>query len=616
MKNKKALIVIGLFILLFSIIGMSYAFWQLRLSQIGENQIASSCFDVKLEKEGTTIYLDKAFPIDDEEGRTLTPYKFTITNKCDANASYQINLETLEKYNTNTMITEDIRLNAEYIRAQLNEVVIEEELETEIEKEIVNLNDDIKVSPTLDNEEVKSYDAFNLATGYLKPKESKSFALRIWLDGKLTVEDNKDAMNKTFVSKITVVTSYLSESQMKPQVDLELAVCESNIIAQAKVASFEENSINTYEFKLDDNPDWETSESLTKSYSVNPGNHTVTLKVTTNTGVVSEIKKTIKTEIYEEPTTAVLGGKTIELTTEGNGLYKVGHCDVTGTTDDIGFSQEEYRYAGVNYDETSNPTDYVRFNEELWRIIGLVNVKTSSGNIEQRLKIIKDESIGSYAWNNENNNDWTQSTLMKILNEAYYESTNGNCSQYGAYNCDFNTKGIKETTKGMIDDEIIWNIGGWDTSNVLTEAIYNYERGQIGGYDAPTKYEWSASNTIEEITFHSIGIMYASDYGYAVGGTNRNICLSETTLWNYNECYDKDWLYFDREQWFLMPNSLGNLFAFYVYSYPSGRVIADDDRVYSPFGTHPVVYLSSKVKIVDDGHDGSYENPYDLELTE
>ena len=61
-----------------------------------------------------------------------------------------------------------------------------------------------------------------------------------------------------------------------------------------------------------------------------------------------------------------------------------------------------------------------------------------------------------------------------------------------------------------------------------------------------------------------------------------------------------------------MPNSESGLMAFYVYSYPKGRVIASDDRVYSPFAIHPVVYLSSSVKITEGT--GEYNSPYELAM--
>ena len=55
-------------------------------------------------------------------------------------------------------------------------------------------------------------------------------------------------------------------------------------------------------------------------------------------------------------------------------------------------------------------------------MIGLVNVRTSDAKIEQRLKIIKNESIGDYSWDSNNSNDWTNASLMEMLNNGYYNS--------------------------------------------------------------------------------------------------------------------------------------------------------------------------------------------------
>ena len=61
--------------------------------------------------------------------------------------------------------------------------------------------------------------------------------------------------------------------------------------------------------------------------------------------------------------------ETVDATT-GNGLYAVPH---TSESLEEAYRQTEYRYGGVN------PNNYVHFNDETWRIIGLVNVKTKEG---------------------------------------------------------------------------------------------------------------------------------------------------------------------------------------------------------------------------------------------
>ena len=44
---------------------------------------------------------------------------------------------------------------------------------------------------------------------------------------------------------------------------------------------------------------------------------------------------------------------------------------------DKAWNQTEYRFAGVNYTSADTPYvhNYVEFNNEIWRIIGLVNVR-------------------------------------------------------------------------------------------------------------------------------------------------------------------------------------------------------------------------------------------------
>ena len=119
------------------------------------------------------------------------------------------------------------------------------------------------------------------------------------------------------------------------------------------------------------------------------------------------------------------------------------------------------RYIGAD------PNNYVRFNDELWRIIGVFNnIDNGSGTKETRLKIIRDEPIGNYSWDYDGtgsfDNDWTTSTLMNLLNNgAYYNRTTG--SYYNgsttAISVDFSTIGLTSDAKSMIGNAK-WNLGG------------------------------------------------------------------------------------------------------------------------------------------------------------
>ena len=250
----------------------------------------------------------------------------------------------------------------------------------------------------------------------------------------------------------------------------------------------------------------------------------------------------------------------------------------------------------------------------LWRIIGAFNnIDDGTGTKETRLKIIRDEPIGNYSWDNKGRsgeNDWSTSALQQVLNSgAYYNRTRGECpngSNGATTSCDFSSIGLTETAKAMISNAK-WNLGGTanysSSSNGLTSHFYGYERGTTVYSGRPI--EWIGQ----------IGLMYPSDYGYATSGgssVNRASCLAiELNNWDsssYSDCMNNDWLYSRTDQWILTPNSASSDFVFRVYSI--GNVT--HYYAHSREAVSPALYLSSNVRIT--GGDGSHDNPFILSL--
>ncbi|HIR74787.1 TPA: hypothetical protein IAB95_04745 [Candidatus Ventrenecus avicola] len=183
-KNKKVKILLVVLVAII-FIGGTYAYWRLTLTQTEQNELASACFDITISDEQNDINLQRAAPISDEEGMSLTPYTFTITNNCSTFASYSVNLELL-----NTIL-EANRLSAGFVKVMLDE------------NTPTVLNTNTNVTPTLDN----AYEAYELTTGYLDANASVTYNLRLWIDQDVTIED--DAMNKQLESKITITASYV-----------------------------------------------------------------------------------------------------------------------------------------------------------------------------------------------------------------------------------------------------------------------------------------------------------------------------------------------------------------------------------------------------------------------
>ena len=267
----------------------------------------------------------------------------------------------------------------------------------------------------------------------------------------------------------------------------------------------------------------------------------------------------------------------------------------------------DYRYIGAD------PNNYVKFNDELWRIIGVFDTDDGTGKVEKRLKIIRNESIGSYSWdyNSAGNytNEWSTAQLNNLLNSgAYYNRTTGTYynNSTTASNVDFTTTGLTEKAKAMIGNAK-WYLGGTanydSSSNGLASHWYKYERG-TGVYSGRST-SWTGK----------VGLMYPSDYGYATSGgttTNRASCLAKE-MYNWDDssvsdCKNNDWMYNSNIwQWTITPRQdyTSIVFSVYYTGFVSINIASNDS------GARPVVHLNSAIKVITGS--GTKESPYILE---
>ena len=233
----------------------------------------------------------------------------------------------------------------------------------------------------------------------------------------------------------------------------------------------------------------------------------------------------------------------------------------------------EYRYIGAD------PDNYIQFNNELWRIIGI---------FDGQLKIIRNESLGNMQWDDDDEqhpygeNDWSKASLQTYLNNDYYGTIDSN-----------------DQTK--IDSTYVWKLGGSSIENDLTaQMFYERERGTDVYSGRPT--EWTGS----------IALMYSSDYGFSTSGgstTNRSSCLAKE-LYNWDsveDCYTNSWLYdSSTTQWTLAPNASDSYDVFRVFR---GGFVRNGVVSYSS-AVRPALYLLSNVEIVSG--DGTSSSPFIL----
>ena len=395
---------------------------------------------------------------------------------------------------------------------------------------------------------------------------------------------------------------------------------EISILKTSTTNSFEENDVKAYLTDGNDNAlvnpilisNLGNSKKIANakviynnSFMYNNSNeiqtHTYRLRVWLKSDI-NMSKYTVKQEIDDSKTNISLTGCTfkfkvnvstieqetgvdtlIKLTNNQNdsGLYTITHpADSTlqiGATESI----TEYRYRGAS------PKNYVTFNNETWRIIGIFPTEDENGNIENRIKLIRNESIGKYYWNTtivsstNSYNNWTGAELNTYLNGDYYNT-------------------LTSEAQSMIGSSKYY-LGGFNADTQTSVDMYSYER-KISGRDYYT-------GTNPNSWVGKLGLMYVSDYGYASANCEtKALYNSSDETQDLRACNDTNWLYNIKvDEWLLPQDGRSSRDAFYVFS--GGNVYGYNVRYYQ-FAVRPVLYLTSAVQIT--GGEGTESSPYQL----
>ena len=248
---------------------------------------------------------------------------------------------------------------------------------------------------------------------------------------------------------------------------------------------------------------------------------------------------------------------------------------------------------GVRY-KGNNPNNYIWYNKELYRIIGKTPVCTAvntdgtckTWNNNGLVKIIRNDSIGglSYNANTTSSSTWVGSTIQKNLNECFLGKINSRnnttCATYcysyydsslkPVSKCDYTQNGIASSGDyyNMIYVGVYWNIG--ITNNAST-----------------TNYVKEAANQSSEQI--KIGLMYASDFGYAMNDTVNN-----------------NWLFTEGNEWTM------SAFTSAAPIYISDNGNSSRNSSIHGYAVRPVLYLKSNVYVISG--DGSEGNPYKIML--
>lgn len=277
--------------------------------------------------------------------------------------------------------------------------------------------------------------------------------------------------------------------------------------------------------------------------------------------------------------------------------------DVNGLIKDTSYDKN-IRYSGSNI----SVNNYIEFNDELWRIIGVFNVSNGS-ETEKRVKLVRNDSIGIYSWDSTEEtvnegygtNEWSNSKIKSLLNDKYYNSLSSTCytnSNLVQESCNFTSKGLNSSSKELIEN-VKWSIGkvnyeGTEPYTLFVDDVYTAEETET----------WTGL----------VGLINISDYSYASGNplcqsNIRNGITIKNDDYNVDNCIcnEKNWLYKSTNYWTISGNNSNNNEAFNVIYKTVGSNYSSN-----AYNIYPTVYLKSIVKLVDGT--GTETNPYIISI--
>lgn len=208
------------------------------------------------------------------------------------------------------------------------------------------------------------------------------------------------------------------------------------------------------------------------------------------------------------------------------------------------------RYVGRNVN------NFVRFNDNYWRIIGVV---------DEKVKLIRYDAFGGVRWDDSKTN-YYGSSILKFLTDYYQTFT--------------------DSAKNMVSETDYYVFGSSSSYDTRKQA-YENERSQY-----------------RETWYDTIGLMYPSDYAYA------SECNHSLGSLNESECTSTNWLFEfeDSGEWLI--SSVG--WSVWYINY-DGAVAGDNDGSPSDYRyARPVVHLDPAVILA--GGSGTHTDPYLISL--
>ena len=259
----------------------------------------------------------------------------------------------------------------------------------------------------------------------------------------------------------------------------------------------------------------------------------------------------------------------------GTLAYKI--YEKSKTNEDGVYNENGYRYEGVD------PNNYIQMEKsdrttEMWRIIGLFP-DGASGEEVIRVRKVGYEKV---AYDSNKTNHWPNTTLYTTLLSTYSLTNYKNTVNYKMY----------LGTSNKYNSYVLADY--YDMERMLNG------KGMAG---ATSKASYSSTTTFNG----SVGLMYPSDYGYAVLASD---CARTIKPLNYHEtskCYDNNWLYHRTDDFQLLLTPIALAVNLISAVSTEGYVTLYGDFVTDSGLASPVMALKSDVVVTGSG---TQSDPY------
>lgn len=626
-KRKKLKLYYGLLITVICIIGVSFAWFRLFLSQNEDNTLASrKCFSTTLTEDTSKIELTDAFPITDVKGLKQTPFTFTLKNNCSSYIKVYITIDSAYRES----------MSSSYLKDDYIKVNISPKGTTKNQSAILG-----KQTLTDIDSSTKGYIIIDTR---LNANEEKSYDLRIWMDSAVTAEQG---LNKAWAGKIVVIT-IAAEYPKAPENwysasngELLAALRTDNDISTPLTTPGKEISSSS----IDDIQSTYTEEiaSENQNYYVTYGTGwkangngfdligvAVTEDIYANS-YSSLIGKYIPSNSIENSGAGTLGE--MVTTTNLESVYYVTNATSSSLTYKVLYSNKnktessllstEDDYGTSLYFRGTVKNNYVEFANKCWRIVritgnGAIKLVLHNDNINNKTNPCSSaNNNNTAAFAHYNGTEYTNSFSSKLWDNAYIGFMYGTAS----------SSDYASTHANLNKSEMLKNLETWYMNNLtpyedkIADVIWCNDKSTTGtgtGYGEDNTH-YRAFNRIAQNYLPTLICPKDNNNGKLSKFTVRDtingngnltykiglLTADEVVFAGYAHIYQNDAVYLlentGNEAWWTMSPFQNNM----VFCVSYGNVTFND--FYSSAGVRPSIALNSDVTVTGSG---TSEDPY------